>query len=376
MEGGHLDIYGMLILAWIHKTRMVRALGCRRLGGDGATGMAGADSDKRDPVPQGQGPDTQPEWSVPQQGIDWETQRGGVSTALGLIIVSVLAVVLVLAAAFLTPLIDAPPSLAGPITAGSTSTATATAVPTATATPVPLPPDRIPYLCDPAPTPATQPCTPCPYDYRPQPAPLDAVKQALDSAADTYQLPRPLVYAIAAAESSWRHDNQVSCNFDIGIMQLKKGYWRSVDLITAPACGLDITLHDPYELNGGALLGAKQLKWLYCYFAFMNSFGTSDNPAANTSAWYYAQAGKSFPDPQLCGAHANDPLYQELGAAASAGWSCPFDARPGSPTILDLVIAAYNSGVGAIAQAGGITNQWYVDGTEHWIVYFQNHIYP
>ena len=298
----------------------------------------------------------------------------GFTSAAGIVALALLLIVNVVPwsharGAFAT---STPPAVPGRVSPGG-GVAASTAPPS---TSVPLPPDRIPFLCDPTPTPTDQPCTPCPYNYRPQAAPLGDVKLALNQAADAYQLPRPLVYAIAASESSWRLDNQVTCSFDIGIMQLKKGYWRSVDLLDAPACGLPVTQYDPYELVGGAMLGAKQLKWLSCYFAFMSGTGTSDQPAVSTAAWYYQQAGLAFPDPHLCALHDHEPAYQALQAAPGSIWGCPFDATPNAPTLLDLVIAAYNSGVGAIAQASAIPNQGYVDWTKHWIVYFQTNAYP
>src|SRR5262249_5879199 len=76
--------------------------------------------------------------------------------------------------------------------------ATWTPLPTATPTLVPLPDFSLPQFCNAAGEDAPPPdCVQCPYTFDHTTYSRLQIQEALDAAADQYQLPRPLVYAIA-----------------------------------------------------------------------------------------------------------------------------------------------------------------------------------
>ena len=231
-----------------------------------------------------------------------------------------------------------------------------------------------------APT-ATPACKPCPFDYSTQPFTTNDIKTALDNAADTYHLPRRLLYATANIESLW-HPYVVPCTYDIGLMQIKDAYWRWIDLIDVPQCGLTPQPYDPFTITGNALLGAKLLSWITCYFSYLgDTNGTASAPAPGTVAWYYTHAHLAFPDTtnatgqpnaaSLCAASYHDPTHAALAAltATADRWSCPYTAKAGDNTLLDVVISTYNQGVGTTS-AKGITNSDYVTIVERYILHF------
>lgn len=261
--------------------------------------------------------------------------------------------------------------LAGPAAPRATRTPLP---PTATATLVPLPDFSLPTLCNPsggAPQPAD--CVPCPYTYDQTSYTRAQVQAALDAAADQYQLPRALVYAVAWGESNWK-SGWITCNYDLGVMQLKQGYLATFDNFHEPAAwcpGIARTLYDPIRsMPQNVLLGAKWLAWLRCYYGWMAAGGGSRAaPDRDTLAWYYQQAGTPLPDtaaPQsLCKSTAQDPSkpwFKDLGAEATDLWSCPFSATAGDRTFLDIVLAGYNGGPQVMN--GSIPNDGYVSYIE------------
>jgi len=258
---------------------------------------------------------------------------------------------------------------AGPVAQQGTSTP----LPTPTATLVPLPDFGLPAFCR-TPAGATQAgCVQCPYTYDQTQYSRAQVQAALDDAADQYKLPRALVYAIAWGESNW-HSGFITCNYDLGVMQLKQGYLATFDGFHEPAAwcpGVQRTLYDPIgSMRENVLLGAKWLAWLRCYYGWMASGGGSRAaPDSDTLAWYYQQAGKPLPDSSgaggLCAATAKDPTkpwFKDLGADATDLWSCPFSAKAGDRTFLDVVVAGYNGGPQALN--GSIPNDGYVSYIE------------
>jgi Transglycosylase SLT domain len=270
-----------------------------------------------------------------------------------------------------------------------------TALPSPPPTPAPiikLPAQHpIPYLCQPSqPTPTATPevqptptplnCTACPLTFSSSTASQDDIKAALASAADTYHLPHNLVFGVAQLESGW-NPNLISCSYDIGLMQIKYGYWQSLDLIDVPACDIHATTYDPYILQDNANLGAKLLAYLECYFSFWGGSGSSvRHPGSGTMAWYYQNANLLFPDTHtangspnsasFCAAtyHASShPVYPAISASDDQSWSCPYTAKTGDNTLLDVVISTYNQGIGTTTSQG-ILNGWYVDYVERNII--------
>jgi hypothetical protein len=246
--------------------------------------------------------------------------------------------------------------------------------PTPTATLVPLPDFSLPSFCNvPAGTTPQSDCVQCPYTFDQTTYSQAQVQGALDAAADQYQLPHALVYAVAWGESNW-HSGFITCNYDLGVMQLKQGYLATFDNFNEPAAwcpGVVRTVYDPIRsMQQNVLLGAKLLAWLRCYYGWMASSGGSRAaPDRDTLAWYYRQAGTPLPDTaaaqSLCAAAAQDPTkpwFKDLGAQATDLWSCPFSAKTGDRTFLDIVLAAYNGGPQALD--GSIPNDGYVSYIE------------
>lgn len=255
-------------------------------------------------------------------------------------------------------------------------TPTPSPVATRTGTPAPT------VIPSATPTPS---CVPCPWNFsNPNPYPSRAdVKAALVAAADRYHLPHNLVFSIARLESGW-NPYLVSCSYDIGLMQMKYGYWESVDLLNVPECGLTPTAYDPYILQDNAYLGAKMLAWLTCYYSYWGgTYGASLHyPGGGSIGWYYALAHKKYPDTHnpngtvnassLCAAvyhDANKLYYPALTATQETVWSCPYTATTGDNTLLDIVISTYNQGMGT-TNSQGITNQWYVNIIEAYITQY------
>jgi hypothetical protein len=251
--------------------------------------------------------------------------------------------------------------------------ATLTPVPTPTATLVPLPDFSLPALCGTAAAAGQSECAQCPYTYDQTQYSRAQVQAALNDAADQYKLPRALLYAIAWGESNW-HSGFITCNYDLGVMQLKQGYLATFDGFNPPTAwcpGVERTLYDPiHSMQDNILLGAKWLAWLRCYYGWMAAGGGSrTTPDSDTLAWYYHQADKQLPDTSaaggLCAATAQDPMkpwFKDLGEEAADLWSCPFSAKAGDRTFLDVVVAGYNGGPQALN--GSIPNDGYVSYIE------------
>jgi hypothetical protein len=198
------------------------------------------------------------------------------------------------------------------------------------------------------------------------------VSAALDAAADAYGVPRNLLRGIAWIESSWR-EQSFSCSYDIGALAIKLNHWKPLDRIDDAGCGLGYTTYSPYLMRENTLLGAKLVAWLTCYFAYhADGVGVATRPDHGTAAWYYDQAGRTFPDTtnpdgsanpaSLCAAVFYDPHHPEYAALSPAPsiWSCPFNATAGDHTLFEIVAAAYNAGVGEISR-NGVTNPQYVE---------------
>jgi hypothetical protein len=169
-------------------------------------------------------------------------------------------------------------------------------------------------------------------------------------------------------------------------MQLKYGLWESVDLISAPECGLAQDTYDPYIPQDSAYLGAKLLAWLTCYYSYWGGVygATLQNPGKGTLAWYYQQAGLQYPDTKnadgtanahsLCAAVYHDatkPYYPFIAPTQEQTWSCPYSAKTGDSTLLDVVISTYNQGIGTTNDQG-IANQWYIGYITKFIPYYGN----
>lgn len=268
------------------------------------------------------------------------------------------------------------PPFCPPPTPTPVPAATSTVNPTLTTTPSPT------AIPTPKPTPS---CITCPWNFsQPNPYPTrDDVKAVLVAAADKYHLPHNLVFSIARLESGW-NPYLVSCSYDIGLMQMKYGYWESIDLLNVPECGLTPTAYDPYVMQDNAYLGAKMLAWLTCYYSYWGgTYGASLHyPGGYSIDWFYQQAHKKYPDTHnangtvnaasLCAADYHDPnklYYPALTATQEQVWSCPYTATANDNTLLDIVISTYNQGMGT-TNASGITNQWYVNIIEAYITQY------
>jgi hypothetical protein len=263
-----------------------------------------------------------------------------------------------------------------------TATATATAPPTPPATPADTPTVGIGQA---APTPT---CQACPVYLGNNPS-QSAITQALSVAATKYGLPVNLVMAVAWQESRW-HADVLSCDGGIGLMQIQYYTYPWLNSVDAPVCGLSATNDDPYTVEGNADLGAKYLKWLSCFYSYWGDNGGAAlaSPGPYTIAWYYQQAGLSYPDTlnanaaanvnSFCAAVYNDPNHPEYAALPSVTsdvWSCPYSATTGDNTLLDMTLSAYNEGAGYTDQYG-IQNRWYVDGVEGWVPQFSSGALP
>ncbi len=213
------------------------------------------------------------------------------------------------------------------------------------------------------------------------------IKQALATAAATYNLPIYLLKAVAWQESSW-HEDVYTCDGGIGLMQIQYYTYPWLNQKAVPECGLGTTSYDPYTLQGNAYLGAKLLKYLSCLYSYWgNQSGTSlSNPGTDSSAYNYQQASLQYPDTQnadgstnansLCAADFNQyAYYPALPSTTSAPWSCPFNATSGDNTLLDLTLSAYNEGATTLYYQG-IINQWYVNGVESYIPQFASGALP
>ncbi|HEU5441920.1 MAG TPA: transglycosylase SLT domain-containing protein [Ktedonobacterales bacterium] len=286
------------------------------------------------------------------------------------------------------PGVPTPPPATPTFTFCPTPTAGPTATPSPTASPTPIPT----ATSTPTGTTGTAAaamssrsfisCVTCPYYQGDNPS-QDQIRAALYTAADTYHLPRNLLLAVAWQESRW-HEDVLSCDGGIGLMQLQYYTWPWLNQQSVPACGLGATSYDPNTLQGNANLGAKFLAWLSCFYSYWGNNGGSSpsNPGAYTMAWYYQQANLPYPDSKnadgtpnpnsLCAAvfdAPSHPEYAALPSTTSQPWSCPYSAMAGDPTLLDFTLSAYNEGPGYTDQYG-IQNWWYVQGVEGFVTQF------
>jgi transglycosylase-like protein with SLT domain len=297
---------------------------------------------------------------------------------------------------------------AGPL-ARSADTAVATDTPSPTATLSPTPrPTRVVQAPKPPPIPTKPPATPTPKPTgttggtpAPTPTPCgpgayqggnptqDQLRTALAAAAAKYGLPANLLYAVAWQESRW-HQDVVSCDGGIGLMQIQDYTAPWLNTQSVPVCGLAATTYDVHQYQDNALLGAKFLKWLYCFYSYWgNNGGTSvSNPGAYTAAWYYKNASLQYPDTKnadgttnpnsLCAAVFADPTkpwYPQLPSMTADPWSCPYNATKGDTTVLDITVSAYNEGPGNVSKYG-INNWWYVQGVEGYVPQFASGALP
>lgn len=227
------------------------------------------------------------------------------------------------------------PSVA-PSTTAAPSAQPGVAAATTTATPsrFPVPPRKPDMALPPAPRrPAPSASTTCPSYSGPK-APLADVRDALTAAGTTaywvpvqdkpegypgdgseITVPVDLMKAIAWQESGWQ-STIIACDGGIGTMQVMPdtATWMNQRFKTS---------HDVNTLAGNTALGAEYLEWLIMYFGL----------------YYYGTFDLYAPAPPRVG---------------------PADMR-----LIDVVIAAYNVGYGAVENPDGtslsIPNQWYVD---------------
>ncbi|HLY30980.1 MAG TPA: transglycosylase SLT domain-containing protein [Ktedonobacterales bacterium] len=284
-----------------------------------------------------------------------------------------------------------------PTSAPATPQGNGLGAPTPNAPIIPTPqPGVEPVICPTAvalPTPTTSPgaptpttatgqggngdCIPCGVYLGDNPE-QSAIASALATAADVYSLPHRLMEAVAWQESNW-HEDIVSCDGGIGLMQIQDTTYPWLNQQSVPACHIGLTSYDPFTLEGNADLGAKYLKYLSCFYGFWgdDNSATLSAPATHTSAWYYQRAGRTYPDTSdagsLCAAvfQALRQQYSDLPSTTSDPWSCPFSARSGDYSLLDLTLSAYNEGA-AYTDAYGVDNLGYVRGVERLVVSFAN----
>jgi len=257
--------------------------------------------------------------------------------------------------------------------------ATSTTAPTATTAPSPTATSQVV-------TQANTSCS-CPYFKGNNPS-QSAIAAALEAAANTYGLPVNLMKSVAWQESRW-HEDVLSCDGGIGLMQIQYYTYPWLNNATVPSCGLVQTNYNPYDLQGNADLGAKLLKWLDCYYSYWGDNGSASlsNPGQYTVAWYYQQAGLQYPDTlnangatnanSLCASVYNDagrPWYAAL-KTSDITWACPYSATAGDNTLMAMVLSAYNEGAGYTDQ-NGIQNMWYVQGVASWIPQFASGALP
>jgi len=268
-------------------------------------------------------------------------------------------------------------------TGAVTATETATPSPTAAATPTDTATPGGGLGAEPTPT-----CQACPVYLGNNPSQAD-LTQIMTAAATKYGLPVNLVMAVAWQESRW-HADVLSCDGGIGLMQIQYYTYPWLNSVDEPVCGLTATNDDPYTAEGNADLGAKYLKWLSCFYSYWGDNGGASlaSPGPYTIAWYYQNAGLSYPDTfqanaalnagSFCAAVYNDPNHPEYAALPSSQsdvWSCPYSATTGDNTLLDMTLSAYNEGAGYTDQYG-IQNSWYVSGVEGWIPQFASGALP
>jgi hypothetical protein len=265
--------------------------------------------------------------------------------------------------------------------------------PTPTPTPRPTPTPGGTPTSTPTPTATPTPCGPGAYTGgNPTQAQL---RTALQTAASTYGLPVNMLYAVAWQESRW-HQDVVACDGGIGLMQIQPDTAPWLNQQSVPVCGLAATNYDVTQYQDNALLGAKFLKWLSCYYSYWaNTSGASlANPGAQSVDWYYQEAHLQYPDTLNANGSANpnslcvkvyntSPENPALPSTTSQPWSCPYDPydhpasnpNPGAlhnpdNTLLDVTLSAYNEGPGNLYSCG-ICNPSYVTSVENYVPQFQ-----
>jgi soluble lytic murein transglycosylase-like protein len=305
-----------------------------------------------------------------------------------------------------------------------TATATATTVSTAARVPTPKPvPKTPPPPPMPPPTPTRPPVTPtaalCPTYAPPTPTTTagasptasgtatsvatcpacpwytgnnpsqSTLQQYLDDAAKTYGIPAHLVEAVAWQESKW-HADVTSCDGGLGLMQIQYNDASWFNSLSIPECNITATSYSVQSAKENALLGAKVLAYLACYWSYWGGWSgkgySLSNPATYTVDWYYQQAGLPYPDtsrtPSACQTVYNNtstyPEYQAMSSSIATPypWSCPYDPtkQPTDSTLLDVTVSAYNAGPGAVN--GGIPNPGYVANVESFIPQFASGALP
>ena len=306
-----------------------------------------------------------------------------------------------------------------------TATATATKAPTPTRVPTPKPVPKTPPPPPPVPTkpPATPTtvacptyapptptptatgsattvgtstgsptCTPCPWYTGNNPS-QQTLQADLDAAADTYGLPRHLVEAVAWQESKW-HEDVTSCDGGLGLMQIQYTNVTYFNGLSVPECNISPTTYDVFTDAGNALMGAKYLRYLACYWSYWGGWTATpphslSNPAAYTIDWYYLNANLPYPDttrtdnkPSVCQTLYNNPAYPEYAAMTSTiatpfPWPCQYDpTKTTDSTLLDVTLSAYNAGAGAVGTCGCIPNPGYVSSVETFIPQFASGALP
>ncbi len=143
---------------------------------------------------------------------------------------------------------------------------------------------------------------------------FDQVQQSLISTANQYNIQYVLVEAIAWQESGWQ-ENVQACDGGVGVMQLQPQTTQWLNQQNG-------TNYSPYTLSGNIQLGVAMVSWLYNYYL----------PFCNAG----------MPAGQTC---TGDTVWP--GATDGA-------------TLRDILVSAYNEGVGTMAQYG-ILNWQYVN---------------
>ncbi len=280
-----------------------------------------------------------------------------------------------------------PPPIPGP--PKPTPTPRPTATPAASATPGPTS----------TPAPTATPCGPGAYQGG---NPTQALlRSAMQTAATTYGIPVNLVYSVAWEESRW-HQDVVACDGGIGLMQIQPTTAPWLNSVSVSVCSLTATTYDVNTYQGNALLGAKFLKWLSCFYSYWgNNGGTSvSNPGNGTIAWYYKSLGLQYPDTKNADGSTNPNSYcyavyksspenPNLPSTTADPWSCPYNPACSSSsqgcdpnrihqpdnTLLDATISAYNQGPGNFDNYG-LLNHTYVSNIEGYIPQFQSGALP
>ncbi len=261
--------------------------------------------------------------------------------------------------------------------------------PTIMPTLIPTPPWPVFCTNEATPTPG---CAQCPYSLGAETETQAQIIADLKQAGADYHIPYRLLLSQTRDESGWR-EKIISCSNDVGLGQIKWNYWWDLNALAQPTCGIAATNYAIFSYSGNAHLAAKLMAWIACFYSYAGSQGgTLAAPAPGTAAYFYAQAGRSYPDSLSAGSTvpstslltvtpsstATPPTslcasvfktrrwYSDLPSTLANPWSCPFSATSGDHTLLDITISAYNEGI-ADLDANGIHNQNYVTNIEQGI---------